>query len=68
MEVRIASAKEVEDRNLSTGQTPGEEDAASQETFVDMQVSAIVNGSSPVTISREDARIFRAFIEAGGVA
>ena len=65
VEVRIASAKEVEDSNLSTGQTPSEEDAASQETFVDMQVSAIVNGSSPVTISREDARIFRAFIEAG---
>ena len=65
VEVRIASAKEVEDSNLSTGQTPSEEDAASQETFVDMQVSAIVNGSSPVTISREDARIFRAFIAAG---
>ena len=65
VEVRIASAKEVEDSNLSTGQTPSEEDAAPQETFADMQVSDILNESSPVTISREDARIFRAFIEAG---
>lgn len=65
VEVRIASVKEVEDSNLSTEQTPGEEDAAQQETDADMQVSDILGGSSPVGISREDALIFRAFMEAG---
>ena len=65
VEVRIASAKEVEDSNLSAGQTPSEEDAAQQETDADMQVSNILNGNSPVTVLREDALIFRAFIAAG---
>ena len=65
VEVRIASAKEVEDSSLSTEQTPSEEDTAQQETDADMQVSNILGGSSPVVISREDALIFRAFIEAG---
>ena len=65
VEVRIASVKEVGGSSLSTEQTPGEENAAQQETDADMQVSDILNGSSPVTISREDALIFRAFLESG---
>lgn len=65
VEVRIASVKEAGDSSLSTGQMPNEEEAAQQETDADMQVSDILNGSSPVTISREDALIFRAFLESG---
>lgn len=65
VEVRIASLDEANDNSLSTERAPGEEDAALQETDADMQVSDILNGGSPVTVSREDELIFRAFIEAG---
>ena len=47
VEVRIASAKEVEDGSLSTEQSPSEEDAAWQETDADMQVSNILGGRDP---------------------
>ena len=65
VEVRIASAKEIEDSSLSAEQMPHKEDAAQQETFADMQVSDILNGSNPVTIAGQDARIFRAFLASG---
>ena len=63
--VRIASSDEAKDSSQSTEKMPSEEDAAQQVTFVDMQVSHILNGSSssPVTISREDASVLRAFLE-----
>ena len=65
VEVRIASSDEAKDSSQSTEKMPSEEDAAQQVTFVDMQVSHILNGSSssPVTISREDASVLRAFLE-----
>ena len=65
VEVRIASVEEAENNSLSTELVPGEEDAAQQETDADMQVSDILNGSNPVTISREDASVFRVFFESG---
>ena len=65
VEVRIASSDEAKDNSLFTEQMPSEEDAAQQETDADMQVSDILNGSSPVTLSTEDALIFHAFIETG---
>ena len=65
VEVRIASSDEAKDNSLFTEQMPSEEDAAQQETDADMQVSDILNGSSPVTVSREDALIFRVFLESG---
>ncbi|MDE7202278.1 MAG: M56 family metallopeptidase [Lachnospiraceae bacterium] len=65
VEVRIASSDEAKDSSLFTEKMPGEEDAARQETFADMQVSDILNGSSPITISREDASVLRVFLESG---
>ena len=65
VEVRIASSDEAGDSSLFTEQVPSEKDAARQETFVDMQVFDILNDSSPVTISRGDASVFRAFFESG---
>mgnify|MGYP006990134161 CR=1 FL=1 len=62
VEVRIASSDEAKDNSLFTEQMPSEEDAAQQETDADMQVSDILNGSSPVTLSTEDALIFHAFM------
>ena len=65
VEVRIASSDEAKDSGLLSEQMPSGEDAAQQETGADMQVSDILNGNSPVTVLREDALIFRAFIAAG---
>ena len=77
VEVRIASAETAEASSVSAEQTPhedgslstdlaaGEGDAAQQEKNADMQVSNILDKSSPVVISREDALIFRAFLESG---
>ncbi len=65
VEVRIASSDEAKDSSLLSEQMPSGEDAAQQETGADMQVSDILNGNSPVTVLREDALIFRAFIAAG---
>ena len=64
--VRIASVSEdgdSEDSSLFTENIPSEEDAVQQETVADIQVSDIVNGSSPVTISKEDASVLRAIFE-----
>lgn len=61
VEVRIASSDEAKDSSLYTEKMPSEEAVAQS----DMQVSDILNGSSPVTISREDASVFRAFFESG---
>ncbi len=66
VEVRIASLNDAKDSSLFIEKMPSEKDAAQQETFVDMQVSDILNGSSSVTISREDASALRAFFESGG--
>ncbi len=56
---------EAEDNSLSTEQMPREEDNSQQEAFADVQVSDILNGGSPVAVSKEDALIFRAFLESG---
>lgn len=66
VEVRIASLNDAKDSSLFIEKMPSEKDATQQETFVDMQVSDILNGSSSVTISREDASALRAFFESGG--
>ena len=65
VEVRIASSDEAKGNNLFTEKMPSEGDAAEQETFADMQVSDILNDSNPVIISKEDALIFRTFLESG---
>ncbi len=63
VEVRIASLDEAKDSSLFTEQMPRAGDAAQQEAFTDMQVSDILNGGSPVTVSKEDALILCAFPE-----
>ena len=54
VEVRIASLEETEVKSLSSEQMSDEEAVTQQETFADMQVSDILNGSSPVAISGEE--------------
>lgn len=77
VEVRIASSEEAEVTSLSSGQIPGEETDirqealvgeadTPQEVFSDMQVSNILNGSSPVAISEEDASVLRNYYSARG--
>lgn len=68
VEVRIASLEETEVKSLSAEQIPDEKTVTKQETLADMQVSNILSGSGPVTISEEDALIFRTFCESGAWA
>lgn len=65
VDIRIASSDEAEDSGLFTEKIASEENIAQQETSADMQVCDILNGSSLVTISREDEVVLRAFFESG---